>query len=217
MNEENESLGTDQQQAENSTDPAVEGDEGKSGEMGEATHEELLLTLQDAQAKADEYWNQLLRAQAELDNFQRRSRRELENAHKFALEKIVRELLPVIDSLELGLAAAAQDQDAADASRLREGMELTLKMLLSATEKFGVKVVDPVGEVFNPELHQAMTTQSSAEVAPNTVLSVYQKGYLLNDRLIRPAMVVVAAAGKPAGHESAENDGEKPAKIDEHA
>jgi len=218
MNDENKSLDMDQQQqqAENNIDPLVEGEGGNAGETGETTHEELLLTLQDARAKADEYWNQLLRAQAELDNFQRRSRRELENAHKFALEKIVRELLPVIDSLELGLAAA-QGQDAADASSLREGMELTLKMLLSATEKFGVKVVDPLGEVFNPELHQAMTTQPTTEAAPNTVLSVYQKGYLLNDRLIRPAMVVVAAAGKPAGQASTENDGEKPAKIDEHA
>jgi len=216
MNEKNKSSDAERQQAESSAAPVPGLETSESEAAGEPTHEELLLTLQDAQAKADEHWNQLLRVQAELDNYQRRARRELENAHKFALEKFVRELLPVIDSLELGLAAA-EDQDAGDAARLREGMDLTLKMLLAAIEKFGVKPVEPVGETFNPEQHQAMTTQPTSEVAPNTMLSVYQKGYLLNDRLIRPAMVVVAAAEKTPGQQSAENDGEKPAKIDEHA
>ena len=216
MNEKNKSSDAERQQAESSAAPVPGLETSESEAAGEPTHEELLLTLQDAQAKADEHWNQLLRVQAELDNYQRLARRELENAHKFALEKFVRELLPVIDSLELGLAAA-EDQDAGDAARLREGMDLTLKMLLAAIEKFGVKPVEPVGETFNPEQHQAMTTQPTSEVAPNTVLSVYQKGYLLNDRLIRPAMVVVAAAEKTPGQQSAENDGEKPAKIDEHA
>lgn len=155
------------------------------------TAEELMLTLQDAQAKADEYWNQLLLARADLTNMQRRAERDLENAHKFGLEKFVRELLPVKDSLELGLTAANGEET--DLNKLREGMEMTLKLFGDAVGKFGVTEIDPVGEPFNPEFHQAMTTQPAGDgVEVNTVMNVFQKGYLLNDRLIRPAMVVVA-------------------------
>ena len=162
-------------------------------ESGEnLSHEQLLLTLQDAKAKADQHWNQLLLARAELENNRRRNEREVENAHKYALEKFVRELLPVKDSLELGLAAALGE--GTELEKLREGMALTLKMLASAMEKFGVSEVDPKGEKFNPERHQAMAMQQSDTAEPNTVMTVYQKGYLLNDRLIRPAMVVVAGA-----------------------
>lgn len=153
----------------------------------------LLLSLQDAQAKADDYWNQLLRVRAELANVQRRAERELENAHKYGLEKFAAELLPVIDGLEMGLGAATGD--AVDPVKLREGMELTLKILTAAVNKFGLRAVDPVGEKFNPEQHQAMSVQPAPGAEPNTVLTVYQKGYLLNDRLIRPAMVVVSASG----------------------
>jgi molecular chaperone GrpE len=167
--------------------------EGGSPESGEEmSHEQLLLTLQDAQAKADQHWNQLLLARAELDNNRRRNERDVENAHKFALEKFVRELLPVKDSLELGLAAALGE--GTELEKLREGMALTLKMLGAAMEKFGVSEVDPAGEKFNPERHQAMAMQESPTAEANTVLTVYQKGYLLNDRLIRPAMVVVSSA-----------------------
>jgi molecular chaperone GrpE len=166
--------------------------EGKPVEE-ELSHEQMLLTLQDAQAKADQYWNQLLLARAEVENSRRRSERDVESAHKYALEKFVRELLPVKDSLELGLAAAVGE--GAEFEKLREGMELTLKMLGAALEKFGVGEVDPKGQKFNPELHQAMAMQESPSAEPNTVLTVYQKGYLLNDRLIRPAMVVVSGPG----------------------
>jgi len=153
--------------------------------------EELMLTLQDAQAKADEYWNQLLRARADLSNMQRRAERELENAHKFGLEKILRELLPVRDSLEMGLVAV--EGETPDPAKVREGVEMTLKMLTDVVGKFGVSEINPIGEAFDPEFHQAMTTQPGGEgVEPNTVLTVFQKGYLLNERLIRPAMVVVA-------------------------
>lgn len=151
---------------------------------------ELQLQLEDARAKADQHWDQLLRTQAELENTRRRAERELENAHKYAIERFAQELLPVRDSLELGLSAA---DATASVEKLREGTELILKMLSAAMEKFGVKVVDPVGEPFNPELHQAVTMQPS-EQPPNTVVAVMQKGYTLNDRLIRPAMVVVARA-----------------------
>lgn len=171
--------------------------------------DELLLTLQDARAKADEHWNQLLRARAEMSNLQRRAERDLENAHKYGLEKIAAELLPVIDGLEMGLNAAANGEKI-DPVKLREGMDLTLKILTATLEKFGVREISPAGEKFNPALHQAMAVQPAPDAEPNTVLAVYQKGYLLNDRLIRPAMVVVSAAG--AGKPGA---GEK--KIDEMA
>jgi molecular chaperone GrpE len=164
-------------------------------ERGEgSSHEELTLLLEDARAKADEHWDQLLRANAELDNARRRARQDVENAHKYALEKFAQELLPVKDSLEMGLAAAGGEGETA--AQLKEGTELTLKMLTAAMEKFGIKAVDPTGQPFNPELHQAMSMQESADHAPNTVMAVMQKGYQLNDRLIRPAMVVVAKAAE---------------------
>lgn len=162
-------------------------------EPGEGA-EELKAMLEDSRAKADEHWNQLLRVQAELDNTRRRAERDVENAHKYALERFAQELLPVKDSLEMGLAAANGDEEGT--VKLREGMELTLRMMSAAMEKFGIKEVDPAGEPFNPELHQAMTMQASSEQAPNTVLAVMQKGYLLNERLIRPAMVIVAKAAE---------------------
>ncbi len=158
----------------------------------EMSHDELLLTLQDARAKADEHWNQLLRARAELENYKRRAERELENAHRYGLEKVAKELLPIKDSMELGLAAAEGVGD--DSQKVKEGIELTLKMFDSLMDKIGITEINPEGEKFNPEFHQAMTMQEAPDREPNTVLTVYQKGYLLNDRLIRPAMVVVSAA-----------------------
>lgn len=158
------------------------------------SHEQLLITLQDAQAKADQHWNQLLLARAETENVRRRAERDVESAHKYALEKFVRELLPVRDSLELGLAATEGEQT--DLGKIREGMELTLKVFGNALEKFGVKAIEPKGDRFNPELHQAMAMQETSDVEPNTVLTVYQKGYTLNDRLLRPAMVVVSRAAE---------------------
>ena len=153
--------------------------------------------LEDARAKADDHWDQLLRTRAELDNMQRRAQRDVENAHKYALEKFVQELLPVLDSMELGLAAIQSDSD--EVTRFREGSELTLRMLFSAVEKFGVEIVNPVGEKFDPAQHQAMSMQEVADKEPNTVMAVVQKGYTLNDRLLRPAMVIVskAAAAPP--------------------
>jgi molecular chaperone GrpE len=163
-----------------------------STEDSPADHEELKLLLEDARAKADDHWDQLVRARAELDNLRKRQSRELENAHKFALERFVNELLPVRDSMELGLNAAAGE--AADVATLREGMELTLKLLSDVMEKFDVKEINPEGEAFNPELHQAMSIQPRDDVPPNTVVNVVQKGYTLNDRVVRPAMVMVSQA-----------------------
>lgn len=158
-------------------------------ETAEKTVEDLALMLEEARNKAAENWDQVLRVQAELENSRRRAQRDVESAHKYALEKFALELLPVKDSLEMGLDAASSED--ANVEKLREGTELTLKMLANAMEKFGIKEVNPVGEPFDPEQHQAMTMQESEEHEPNTVIAVMQKGYLLNDRLIRPAMVVV--------------------------
>jgi molecular chaperone GrpE len=156
------------------------------------SHEEMRLLLEDARSKADDHWDQLVRARAELDNLRKRQERELGNAHKYALERFVSELLPVRDSLELGLKAATEE--GADPVRLRDGTGLTLKLLNDAMEKFNVVQIDPEGELFDPELHQAMSLQPRADVPPNTVVSVVQKGYTLNDRLVRPAMVMVSQA-----------------------
>jgi molecular chaperone GrpE len=158
-----------------------------------SAHEELTLMLEDARNKADEHWNQVLRSNAELENTRRRARQDVENAHKFALEKFALELLPVKDSLEMGLAAVNTDGDDATA-QLKEGAELTLKMLTTAMEKFGIETMGSEGEPFNPEIHQAMSMQESVDHEPNMVMAVMQKGYQLNDRLIRPAMVVVSKA-----------------------
>lgn len=171
-------------QVENAADEAAEASEPTSVE-------ELRQLLEEARGKADENWDKALRLQAELDNTQRRAQRDIESAHKYALEKFALELLPVKDSLELGLAAA-QGSDHEVADKLREGTELTLKMLTSAMEKFGIAEVDPQGQPFNPECHQAMTMQPSSEHEANTIMAVMQKGYLLNERLLRPAMVVVS-------------------------
>jgi molecular chaperone GrpE len=155
--------------------------------------EQLTVLLEDARAKADENWNQLLRARAEMENLKRRQANELEKAHKYALDGFVRELLQVRDSLELGHDAALDES--ANVEKLREGTELTLKLLTDVMSKFGVEQIDPGGEPFNPEFHQAMTMQPRDDVPPGTVVSVIQKGYLLNGRLVRPAMVIVSAQG----------------------
>lgn len=164
------------------------------GTAPESSPAALLKRLEEAQAQAQENWDKLLRVQAEMDNLRKRTVRDVENAHRFALEKFAAELLAVRDSLEMGLDAARGETDV---DRIREGTELTLKMLVQVMEKFGIQQIDPQGERFDPDRHQAMSMQPNAEMEPNTVMTVMQKGYLLNDRLLRPAMVVVskAAAG----------------------
>lgn len=162
------------------------------GEVAESAAEDLASLLEDARAKADEHYEQMVRTHAELENLKRRHARDLENAHKFALDKFVAELLGVWDSLELGHNASLDE--AADVQKLREGTELTLKMLGDAMGKFGVEQIDPIDQPFNPEFHQAMSMQPRGDVPANTVVAVVQKGYLLNGRLVRPAMVMVSQA-----------------------
>ena len=156
----------------------------------DAATEDLSEALAEARRAAQENLDRALRAQAELENVRRRVERDLQNAHKFALERFVSELLPVKDSLELGLSASTEK--GASVESIAEGAELTLRMLEQAMEKFGITAVDPAGEPFNPEFHQAMTMQESDTSESGTVLTVVQKGYLLNERLVRPAMVIVA-------------------------
>jgi molecular chaperone GrpE len=170
-------------------------DEGAVVEAGDARVDEQAMgtLLEDARTKADEHWNQCLRLQAEIENLRKRNERDLSNAHKFALEKFAAELLPVRDSLEMGIAAVG---DNVDPVRLKEGSALTLKMLANAMDKFNIKEINPLNETFNPDYHEAMTLQPRDDVAPNTVVTVVQKGYVLNDRLIRPAMVIVSRAAE---------------------
>lgn len=177
----------------------------REGPPEAAEEEETQRLLEEARNKADEHWDNLLRARAELENQRRRYERELEKARKYALEKFSQELLPVKDSLEMGLTAAQEDQ--ADVGTLREGTELILKKFNEVTAQFGIEAVDPQGEPFNPDFHQAVSMQESEETAPNTVLTVVRKGYTLNDRLLRPAMVIVS---KPGSNEeiSSEADSE---------
>jgi molecular chaperone GrpE len=177
-----------------------------AGEDASKKIEALENELAAAQAKADENLDHYMRAKAEIENIRRRMEKDVANAHKFALEKFAAELVPVIDSMELGLQAASE-QDA-DVAKFREGSELTLKMFQGATEKFGIQPIDPMGEKFNPEQHQAMSMQEKDDVEPNTVITVVQKGYLLNDRVIRPAMVIVSKAATEPPKEN---------KIDEMA
>ena len=166
----------------------------------EETVESLTLKLEEAEKKASDNWDQLLRNKAEMDNLRRRTQRDLENAHKFAIEKFVSELLPVMDSMELGLDAAAHESSTIES--LKEGTELTLNMLKTALQKFNIVEIHPHGEQFDPELHQAMSIQENAEMEHNTVMAVMQKGYLLNDRLVRPAMVMVSKAPATNSEES---------------
>jgi molecular chaperone GrpE len=163
--------------------------------------EELTRLLEDARSKADDHWDQLTRARAEIDNLRKRNQRDLENAHKFALEKFSQDLLQVWDSLELG-HQASQDQSV-DVKKLREGTELTLKLLSNVMEKNGIEQIEPMDQPFNPEFHQAMSMQERDDVEPNTVVAVVQKGYSLNGRLLRPAMVMVSKAASTPVDEKA--------------
>jgi molecular chaperone GrpE len=155
--------------------------------------ENLEQQLQEVTAKSEENYDQFLRARAEMENLRRRTDRELTNAHKYAVEKFAKELLAVIDSLQLGIQASESDDP--EVVKLREGGELTLKLLVDIMEKFNIKPVGEIGERFDPEYHQAMTTQPSTDTEPDTVVQVMQKGYQIHDRLLRPALVIVSTAG----------------------
>lgn len=157
------------------------------------------------QAKLQEYQEQALRAQAEMQNVRRRAEIDVEKAHKFALEKFVKELLPVADSLEKAVESTEGQEEAGElVASIREGVEMTLNLFMNSLQKFNVEQVNPVGEPFDPQQHEAMSMVPAPDAEPNTVVNVVQKGYLLNGRVVRPAMVIVSKA-------------EESPKIDEQA
>ncbi|MCK5917777.1 MAG: nucleotide exchange factor GrpE [Cocleimonas sp.] len=158
-------------------------------EQTEDAIEALREELRKAEEKAEESWETLVRLQAEMANQRKRNEKQVSDAHKFAAKSFVEQLLPVIDSLEMGLKAEG------DLESIREGMNLTLKQFESLMEKQNLESVDPLGEKFDPELHQAMAMQPSDEYEDGVVAAVVQKGYTLNGRLVRPAMVMVAKNG----------------------
>jgi molecular chaperone GrpE len=160
--------------AEESVEQADAEHPAESGDVTAPSQEtELAMLLEDARTKADENWNLCLHLQADLENLRKRSERDLANAHKFALERFAQALLPVRDSLEMGLATSAGGQ--IDSARLQEGVELTLQMLTTALGKFGITEVNPQLERFNPDFHQAMSLQERADVVPNTVVPWFRK------------------------------------------
>ncbi|MCP4433480.1 MAG: nucleotide exchange factor GrpE [Gammaproteobacteria bacterium] len=146
--------------------------------------------LEQAQATVKDYWEQIMRLRAEMENDRKRAERNVENAHKYALKNFVEALLPVIDSMEMGLNAAVAENATLDS--IRQGSELTLNMFIQVLEKQGLHQIDPLGEKFDPEQHQAISMIEDDAAESNSVINVMQKGFSLNDRLVRPAMVVVA-------------------------
>ena len=151
--------------------------------------EDLESQLQEAQQSAKDNWDKLLRSQAEMENLKRRTTKDLENAHKFALDGFVKALLEVSDSLTMGLKSAKDEK--ATIETTTEGLELTMKVFNSTLEKFGVESINPVDEKFDPELHEAVTMVPMPDKKSNTVLEVIQTGCTLNGRLVRPALVIV--------------------------
>lgn len=153
-------------------------------------NESIEAQLEKAQTTIKDYFDQIIRLRAEMDNNRKRSERDIANAHKFALKNFAENLLPVVDSMEMGQAAASTES--ASLESIREGSELTMNMLMQVLERNGIQQIDPLGEKFDPDKHQAISMVESTDVEPNSVIEVMQKGFLLNERLIRPAMVVVA-------------------------
>ena len=200
-------MSNDQETAESQVEVEVEADVDNEAvneaslhtEVGEHeyTIEELKAELEEAHQKANENWDKAVRTLAEMENLKKRTQKDLEDARKYALTSFAKEILPVFDSLVLGLQAATGDSE--DVKKFREGSELTIKQFEALFAKFNIVAIDPMGQPFNPEQHQAMLMQEVEGAEPNTVVNVFQKGYMLNGRLLRPAMVVVAkAAEKPS-------------------
>ncbi|WP_019606323.1 nucleotide exchange factor GrpE [Teredinibacter turnerae] len=165
-------------------------DEASSDSSETAADVDLVARIEALEAELTEAKEQALRAAAEMHNVRRRAEQDVEKAHKFGLEKFVSDMLPVADNLGRALEAAAAE--GADMTAVTEGVDLTLKSLMDSLKKHGVDSVNPEGEPFNPELHQAMTAVENPDAEPNTVINVYQVGYTLHGRLVRPAMVVVS-------------------------
>ena len=164
--------------------------------------------LAAAREAADKAHDQALRAQAELENVRRRAQRDVESAHKFALERFAADLLPVVDSLERAVETAREQADSASVKAIAEGVALSLKLFLDTLGKAGIQRVDPIGAPFDPKVHQAVAMVDSPETEPGSVVRVLQPGFTLQGRVVRPAMVMVARAPQPAGGSAAERDGQ---------
>ncbi|WP_417582093.1 nucleotide exchange factor GrpE [Nitrincola sp.] len=180
----------DSESAEVVEDVVVDG--GQSQQTSDAQQGDLALARDEIERLKQEVLDTQLRAQAEIQNVRRRAEQDVEKAHKFALDKFAQELLPVVDSLERTVDACPVDDEATKA--LREGADMTLDLFVNSLAKFNLISVDPTGQVFDPALHQAMSMVDAPDAEPNTVVAVMQKGYTLNGRLVRPAMVMVAKA-----------------------
>ena len=173
----------------------VDAAEGAASQPEPIASAELLLQLEEAQAQAVQFKDAALRTQADMQNLRRRVERDVENAHKYALEKFSGELLPVVDNLERALAASDRSSEAV--KPLAEGVELTLKSFIDTLKKFQVEIVNPIGQPFSPDLHEAVAIVDAPHAEPNSVIDVLQKGFTLNGRLLRAATVVVAKASTP--------------------
>jgi len=159
-------------------------------ESDEESDESIEVQLEKAQATIKDYWEQMMRLRAEIENNQKRAERDLENAHKYALKSFVENLLPIVDSMEMGQVAGAADN--ATLESIREGSDMTMSIFIQVLQKNGLEAIDPMGEKFDPEKHQAISMLEIEGAESGSVVEVMQRGFLLNDRLIRPAMVVVA-------------------------
>lgn len=178
-----------QEKIDDEFDAEVAEENSENIESKEVDVEFLQGQLEKLQEQSKVSLDKVVRAQAEMENLRKRAARDVENAHKYALEKFTNELLPIMDSLELGLSASVKAKNLDD---LCKGMELTLEMFNTVMEKFGITMIEPKGEKFNPELHDAVSMQETNDSNSGIIIEVMQKGYTLNGRLIRPAMVVVA-------------------------
>ena len=178
-----------QEKIDDEFDAEVAAENSENMESKEVDVEFLQGQLEKLQEQSKVSLDKVVRAQAEMENLRKRAARDVENAHKYALEKFTDELLPIMDSLELGLSASVKAKNLDD---LCKGMELTLEMFNTVMEKFGITMIEPKGEKFNPELHDAVSMQETDDSNSGIIIEVMQKGYTLNGRLIRPAMVVVA-------------------------
>jgi len=156
----------------------------------EAVSDDIEALLAEARVEADKHKDMALRIQADMENLRRRTRIDVENAHKYALDKFVNALIPAMDSMEMGMDAASKED--ASVESIREGIDMTFKQLLDVLGEFSVERLDPKGEKFDPQLHEAMTMIPSPDHESNVVVDVIQKGYSLNERLVRPARVIVA-------------------------
>lgn len=204
------SMNNEQEQVDEDNNPVSPPDPDPSPDKGVKSEMEGTVDVEELQGKLSEAEDRFIRAKAEIENTRRRAEIDVANAHKYAIERFATEVLAVKDSLELAKAVDLEQDNEVAVEKMFEGVDLTLKLLGTIFEKFSVQELNPqAGEKFDPERHQAMGMQESDEVAPNRVVSVMQKGYLLNERLLRPAMVLVAKAKTDAKSQEDEDEGAK--------